>query len=125
MDFIKAVGEGDFPLVQFVQALADVGYSDRSDSKGAKLEVTRPIHLPVRTKLGAMSVAFFEEALIHSRRLLEFYQASLTASAILERSPPSQWSHSFLPSEDTDEIGGTRKPTGPSDFGYIVFGPLE
>jgi hypothetical protein len=56
MDFIKAVGEGDFPLVQFVQALADVGYSDRSDSKGAKLEVTRPIHLPVRSKLGAMRV---------------------------------------------------------------------
>ena len=65
----RRLGRG-FSLVQFVQALADVGCFERSDSKTAKFEVTRPIHLPVRTKFGAMRVAFFEEALIHSRRLL-------------------------------------------------------
>jgi len=38
---------------------------------------------------------------------------------------PSQRSQSFLPSEDADEIGGTRKPAGPSDFGNVVLGSLE
>ena len=30
-----------------------------------------------------------------------------------------------MPGENADEIRGARKSAGPSDFGYIVFGPLE